>query len=399
MNKIKNIYWLHSIPFFEYHHRKALWRNYKRLPKLKNLPKPIIDIISFFDIKYTWYKVKKQYKGLLENTNKFIVLCPEYVEEINKVFDYKYENKLSYLWNTLTINENPKLEKKNIIIYTGRLYLLDKQVDRLIDIWNKVESLLKDWELHIYGDGFMEDELKSKIKNLNLSRIKLLGHRHNLQHVYDEASISLLTSNYEGWPMSLIEAQNNAVIPISFASSNGIVSIIGEKNKAGILIEPYDIDKFAKELVSLCNNPDKIKELQSACLEKRKDYTFQSNIPLLANIFGDNNGIHKKIAVIRPYFAIGGVESVFYELARQLKSKNIEFVVFTSAIYQNLNDIGLSDLEIYKVPLMEDLIDGRYPNVSMFWSDENMNFVKEKISDLGIDKLVYLWHLDKLPKL
>lgn len=274
-----NLYfWLHTDPFFFKKNRDALWINFHLNKYYKYIPKFIIPIIKKIDDVYIDFKSRKLYENRLIFFDKHILLCENFVNETNKLYRNLYKDKICSLINTIDINHNPNLEKKKEIVFVGRLSRLDKQVDRIPMIWEKIYKDLPDWCLKVYGGGFMKNNLIKYIDSHKLERISLEGYTQDVQSVYDNAAISILTSNYEGMPMSLCEAQNNGVIPVAFDCSGGIEFIIGKNNEAGILIEPFDIDKYAEELKSLCKDEERQKNLQRACLEKRNEYIFEKNI-------------------------------------------------------------------------------------------------------------------------
>ena len=92
-------------------------------------------------------------------------------------------------------------------IAVGRLRH-EKGFDILIDCWQTVVKKHPDWHLDIYGEGQMQDELQAQIDRLNLNKhITLCGRSNNIMEMYTHYSMQIMTSRYEGQPMTLIEAQ------------------------------------------------------------------------------------------------------------------------------------------------------------------------------------------------
>lgn len=281
----KLVFWLHSMPFWEVNNRKAVWSNYHRNPRLSNIPQSIITILSKIDIFIFSRKIKKQYINQIDFFDSFITISSSYKEDIISYLGSDISHKLTYIANTLSINNSPILEKQKEILFAGRLVLLDKQVDRLLSIWKKIQDDIPEWSLKICGDGWMKDELIAKSKDMGLVRYEFCGNQDNLQPFYDRASIVVLTSNYEGWPMSLIEAQNNGVVPIAFDCCSGVRSIIGQGDAAaGVLVFPFDENDYMAQLKRLCLDDEYRLRLQKATLKKRYEYTFEQNIPLWRDI-------------------------------------------------------------------------------------------------------------------
>lgn len=106
----------------------------------------------------------------------------------------------------------------------------------------------------IYGSGEYEPQLKSQISNLNLEHnIFLKGHVSNIYDLYNDYAFVVMTSKFEGFPMSLIEGMANHLPLISFDIPTGPNEIIQEGIN-GFLISPFDIKEMAKKINELLEN-------------------------------------------------------------------------------------------------------------------------------------------------
>ena len=97
---------------------------------------------------------------------------------------------------------------------------------------------------------------------------------HNTKDVvsaYTSGSIYLMTSRFEGFPMTLIEAQTCGLPIIAFDCPNGPREII-EDGKTGLLI-PYNDDKqFVQKLCYLMDHPEVREQMGRAAREAVKRY-------------------------------------------------------------------------------------------------------------------------------
>lgn len=73
------------------------------------------------------------------------------------------------------------------------------------------------------------------------------GYKNPLPY-YKHASIFVMTSAYEGWGMTLVEAQQNGVVPIAMDSYSSLHDII-QNNINGIIVGDNDMESFYRELV------------------------------------------------------------------------------------------------------------------------------------------------------
>lgn len=270
----KVVLWLHSIPFWEITATRikeqilarksfarflrfygySYWRNYLGGRFLRGMQESYIDDLRLIDY--------------------MLVLCQEYKNQLKSSLHLSLntENKILTLINTISINPSPTLQKNKEIAYLGRLNRDDKQLHKLLYSWKILQGNIPDWSLNIYGSGTDENRLKEICNKKNLERVIFHGYEKNTQMVYDKSAIVCLTSSFEGWPMVLIEAQNNGCIPVSFNCCLGVQSIIGVNSEYGILVPQDDVQAFANALLRLCSSQELRTELQNNVLKKRLDY-------------------------------------------------------------------------------------------------------------------------------
>lgn len=215
----------------------------------------------------------KSYRFIYNNADAYVFLCEEY----KRLFEQKLhiqdgEQKLFVIHNSEQKPGNVNLDKKKEIIFAGRLSYEDKRVDRLIDIWELAYKKLPEWTLRIVGNGEELENLKEMAKRYRLKRIVFEGFHKNMKPFYDSASIICLTSQFEGWPLCITEAQANGVVPIAFACTAGVERLIAPSGTNGILIPPFNKHKFANELVALALDETRLRLMRDHVMEKAKSY-------------------------------------------------------------------------------------------------------------------------------
>ena len=283
---LKIIVWAHSIPFWE----KTDWLIPARVNNLKSFRRALLFWLIRYPIECMLgckaNRVKKIYRSLIQDSDKFISLCPEYNEELAEELGLSQSNigKLDYVYNRINLEECPKLEKENLIVFVGRLSYKDKRPERVLLIWEKIMNKLPNWHVEIWGDGDEYAYLQKQIKNKKLERIELKGYISNPKEVYQRAAILMLTSTFEGWPLVLVESQSLGTIPMAFDVVAGIRSIIGKNQECGRLICPFDIEEYASKLYELCVNDETRAQLQTNCMELRTKYSPHLNIPVWTRI-------------------------------------------------------------------------------------------------------------------
>jgi len=142
------------------------------------------------------------------------------------------------------------------IISVGRL-TFQKNFELLVDVAKLVLDKHKDYTWHIYGSGEMEIAIQEKIdENYLTDRLILMGQANNLYSLYNEYKMMVMTSRYEGFPMTLLEGMACKLPLISFDIQTGPNEIIVD-NHNGFLIEPFDIEKMAADIEKLILNKDR----------------------------------------------------------------------------------------------------------------------------------------------
>lgn len=156
------------------------------------------------------------------------------------------------IYNPVTGKAKKSNLKEKIVLSSGR-FTYQKNFQELINIWEKIEFSTNDWKLIICGSGEDYNEISSMIKEKKLKNVILPGFCNNMEEYYKKASIYVMTSRYEGFPMVLLEAQQYSIPLIAYDCFTGPSEIINN-GKNGYLIDFGDRDAFKERLLYLMNN-------------------------------------------------------------------------------------------------------------------------------------------------
>lgn len=181
-----------------------------------------------------------------------------------------------------TPNIEPGHRKKQLI-YVGRLEEEQKKVSRIIHIWEQIAPLKTDWKLILVGEGKCRNQYESYIRNKNIERVEFLGYVSNPEQLYSESAISLMTSDFEGFSIALIESMAVGCVPIVYSSFRSITDIIDDK-KNGVLVPPFQEHQFINKLLHLMDNEDYLTEMSMEAIKKSKLFSSNKIIPLWENI-------------------------------------------------------------------------------------------------------------------
>ena len=161
-------------------------------------------------------------------------------------------------------------------IAVGRLEQ-QKGFDILIDCWKDISRQYPDWSLDIYGDGSCWEKLQQQITNLHLEdKVKLCGRCNNIMDVYPHYSLHLMTSRYEGLPMTLIEAQACGLPSVVFDFQYGASDIV-TNNHNGLLIEQGNTRLFTEAVIRMMSSESLRKAYGKNAVEIGRRY-YKENI-------------------------------------------------------------------------------------------------------------------------
>ena len=141
--------------------------------------------------------------------------------------------------------------KTSVFIHVAR-YNLQKRQDLLVSAFNRLDDKGVDFVLLVIGDGFDTEEGK-KLKKESSPKIHYLGRKSNVGDYLLNADAFCLTSDYEGLPISLLEALSCGVTPIC-TSVGGIPDVIDD-GKTGYLAPTVDVDAYVHAIERFLEKP------------------------------------------------------------------------------------------------------------------------------------------------
>jgi glycosyltransferase involved in cell wall biosynthesis len=159
-----------------------------------------------------------------------------------------------------------------VVVAAGRL-AKQKGFDRLIKAWAKVAAARPDWELRIFGAGILEDDLRRRIADHGLERqVRLMGYTKNLAAEMAAASMYVMTSRNEGFPMVLLEAMKCGLPVVSYDLPNGPRDLVTQ-GVDGYVVANRDADAFASRVLELIEDEPLRKRMGAAAVEKAAGYS------------------------------------------------------------------------------------------------------------------------------
>lgn len=203
----------------------------------------------------------------MEKVDAIVSISEQCINVLKKVFPI-YKNKIYEIHNITSSKIIRKQSDeffpseykntKNIIVSVGRL-APQKGFDLAIEAASILKASGLNFTWNIIGTGALEDELKKKIEEKNVTDvIHLLGARQNPYPYIKNADILAQTSRYEGKSVVLDEAKILAV-PILVTEYPTVKDQI-INGKEGIIVDMLP-EKIAQGIIELLEQSDKRKRL------------------------------------------------------------------------------------------------------------------------------------------
>jgi len=126
--------------------------------------------------------------------------------------------------------------------------------------------------LVLVGEGALREQLEQQAKNLGVAgQAHFLGLRADIPDVLGAMDVFVLSSDYEGNPLSVMEAMASG-LPIVSTAVGGVPNLI-ESGKEGLIVQPGDVQGLSNAMASLLRNREARQSLGMAGARRaRKNY-------------------------------------------------------------------------------------------------------------------------------
>lgn len=170
---------------------------------------------------------------------------------------------------------SPSAEKFFEVITIANLHDYRKGVDKLIEVARKTDKTFI-----VLGEGKFRHAYEQKIRSYNLSNIKLIGKKENIQDFLKQSKVYVLPSIYEAFGLVLIEAMASGLPCIAFnPHGKEIQTASGEiikNNKTGFLVKN---EKEMTEKINLLLSDENLRrKMGREAFKESKKYSSEKEV-------------------------------------------------------------------------------------------------------------------------
>ena len=260
-------------------HSSPVWSLGKRIKPLlvrEMLKRVVLFMLNpYFTYRRFKYESRRR-RELFDKAKAYVILSKNYEKAIQRLVGKTRMQKLHVIPNPVCdvqLDHNVACKKKQML-FVGSL-IPTKGVDRLLAVWRDVSRLHPDWEFVIVGDGADRRKLETIAAHEKLLRVRFEGFRCNPAPYYQTASIFVMASDFEGWPMVLGESMGQGCVPVvydSFAAASDII----DDGVNGRVIRHFDRRAYVAAVNELMDDAEKCRSLAEAARMKAAKYRMEN---------------------------------------------------------------------------------------------------------------------------
>jgi glycosyltransferase involved in cell wall biosynthesis len=192
-------------------------------------------------------------------------------------------NNSHWIPNPVAAPNSYGVEKQNLFVAVSR-YDKQKSLEYLLRAWKLIANDHPDWRVELYGEGVLRSFLESVIELEDIPRAFLMGMSSDVGAAFAPAKVHVLSSQYEGLPIAIVEAAMVGVPTIAFDCAPGISDLIID-GKTGAVVRQNSVRDLASAMKVLATDQELLGSMSEASIEHSSKYQPTKIISHWLNLF------------------------------------------------------------------------------------------------------------------
>lgn len=246
----------------------------------------IVGKITGTPIVYTEHNVWERYHSITYQANKLsfgsqkkvIAVSNEVADSIKTHYKRK-EPSVQVVLNGINtdkfsvshssikdVRKELNISPEAIVIGVTCVFRAQKRLPLWIEVAEALHRRFPQVAFIIAGDGVLKDEIFEKARELTTKDyVHFVGLQPEIRPYLEAMDIFMMTSEFEGLPLALLEAMSMGCMPACTAAG-GIPELV-KNNNNGILVPVHEPMQLVERLTHYLENPDQISKLGNAARE------------------------------------------------------------------------------------------------------------------------------------
>lgn len=220
--------------------------------------------------------LQSKYRIPYEHCDRAVVLSKYYFELYLYYAGLHQSDKMTAICNSLRFDQFATdadiAAKENTVIVVARFDEDTKRLSLALRAWREIEqdARLKEWKLQLVGDGRDMPFYRYLVDKWHLQRVEFTGQQNPLEY-YRKASLFLMTSTAEGWPLVLSEAMQMGIPVLALDSFGSLYDLVTD-GQNGRIVPNNDIKAFASAMKEIMCENDLRKAMSICAVESTHEF-------------------------------------------------------------------------------------------------------------------------------